>query len=105
MVEYATQGSGPAVLVLHGNLCGYDQGQPLAHMLDGAENKFITVSRPGYLRTPLDTGATFEQQADAYAAMLDEMGIDKVVVLAISGDGPRRCNSPYVTQIDVRRWF
>lgn len=88
MIEYATIGSGSAVLVLHGTLGGYDQAQMLAQKLDVSMRKFIFVSRPGYLRTPLATGVTFEEQADAYAALLDELGIDQVAVMATSGGGP-----------------
>src|SRR5262249_36370754 len=47
----------------------------------------IAVSRPGYLRTPLSSGATFEQQADLFAALLDKLKIKRVVVLASSGGG------------------
>lgn len=88
LVEYAQTGSGPSVLVLHGTIGGYDQGQMLVQMLGQSSKRYVSVSRPGYLRTPLDTGATFEQQADAYAALLDELGIDKVAVVAVSGGGP-----------------
>jgi len=88
IIEYATVGNGPAVLVLHGTLGGYDQMQMLAQKLGTSANKFIFVSRPGYLRTPLATGATFEEQADAYASLLDELGINQVAVIAISGGGP-----------------
>jgi pimeloyl-ACP methyl ester carboxylesterase len=47
----------------------------------------IAVSRPGYRRTPLSSGATFEAQADLFAALLDELGIDRAFVLAASGGG------------------
>ena len=87
-IEYATFGEGTAVLVLHGTIGGYDQGVVLAEMVDTEDHQFISVSRPGYLRTPLDTGATFPEQADAYAALLDELGIEQVALMAISGGGP-----------------
>ena len=87
-VEYSIIGEGPAVLVLHGTLGGYDQLQPMVRLLNAGSYRFIFVSRPGYLRTPLSTGGGFEEQADAYAALLDELGIDQVAVLAISGGGP-----------------
>ena len=87
-VEYSSVGEGPAVLVLHGTIGGYDQLQPMVRLLNAGSYRFIFVSRPGYLRTPLSTGETFEEQADAYAALLDELGIDQVAVLAVSGGGP-----------------
>jgi pimeloyl-ACP methyl ester carboxylesterase len=54
------------------------------------ENPFrlIAVSRPGYLRTPLEVGTTAEDQADALAALLDSLGIERVAVVGISGGGP-----------------
>ena len=88
VVEYVVVGDGPAVLVLHGTLGGYDQAQILTQTLGVLDKKFIFVSRPGYLRTPLSTGATFEEQADAYAALLDELGMERVAVIAVSGGGP-----------------
>lgn len=87
-IEYALSGKGPAVLILHGTIGGYDQAQVIAEMLGPDSYQFIAVSRPGYLRTPLATGETFEAQADAYAALLDRIGIEEVGVIAISGGGP-----------------
>ena len=87
-IEYSSFGDGPVVLVLHGTIGGYDQGQALAEMLDTDAYQFISVSRPGYLRTPLTTGMTFEEQADAYVALLDALEIEQVAVMAISGGGP-----------------
>lgn len=88
IIEYTMVGNGPAVLVLHGTLGGYDQTEIMASILDTSANTFIFVSRPGYLRTPLATGATFTEQAEAYVALLDELGIDQVAVVATSGGGP-----------------
>ena len=87
-IEYALLGKGPAVLILHGTIGGYDQAQIIAEMLGADSYQFIAVSRPGYLRTPLSTGETFEAQADAYVALLDQIGIDRVAVIAVSGGGP-----------------
>ncbi len=88
LIEYTSFGEGPAILVLHGTIGGYDQGQYLAEMLQSDEYQFISVSRPGYLRTPIESGATFPEQADAYIALLDELGISQVAVIAVSGGGP-----------------
>jgi len=87
-IEYALSGKGPAVLILHGTIGGYDQARVMAEILGTDAYQFIAVSRPGYLRTPLSTGKTFEAQADAYVALLDQIGIDKVAVIAVSGGGP-----------------
>ncbi|HKJ27723.1 MAG TPA: alpha/beta hydrolase, partial [Anaerolineales bacterium] len=50
--------------------------------------KFICPSRPGYLRSPLEVGRTAEEQADALAALLDALGIEKAALLACSAGGP-----------------
>ncbi|MGH2478916.1 MAG: alpha/beta fold hydrolase [Ktedonobacteraceae bacterium] len=100
-VEYALQGEGPAVLMIHGSPGGYDQGLGLAHLIDGPDFTYIAPSRPGYLRTPLSAGVSPEAQADLYAALLDALQIEQVIVLGMSGGGasalqfvlrhPRRC--------------
>ena len=48
----------------------------------------ISVSRPGYLRTPLSTGPSMAEQADAMAALLDVLDVDQVVPHGVSGGGP-----------------
>ena len=86
-VEFARRGEPPYVLILHGTPQGHNAsfiGEPLEAAGFGA----ITPSRPGYLRTPLNTGRTFAEQADAVAALLDTLGIDQVAVYALSGGGP-----------------
>ena len=46
------------------------------------------MSRPGYLRTPLEIGRTPPEQADCYVALLDCLGVAEAVVLGLSGGGP-----------------
>jgi pimeloyl-ACP methyl ester carboxylesterase len=90
-VEYQTVGHGPAVIYAHGTPGGYDQGISFTRFLGGEDNigcTFISPSRPGYLRTPLSSGATPEAQADLYAALLDALGIEKTSILGFSGGGP-----------------
>ena len=48
----------------------------------------IAPSRPGYGRTPLEIGKTHAESADCYAALLDVLKVDKVVVTGISAGGP-----------------
>jgi pimeloyl-ACP methyl ester carboxylesterase len=87
-VEYLIRGEGPTVLIFHGTPGGYDQATLLGSLL--AEDQFDVVapSRPGYLRTPLASGQSPEQQADAMAALIDTMGIPSVAVLASSSGTP-----------------
>jgi pimeloyl-ACP methyl ester carboxylesterase len=87
-VEYRLEGNGPVVLFLHGSPGGYDQGIPMAQALDLNGFTLLSLSRPGYRRTPLSSGETPEAQADLYAATLDALNIPQVTVVAISGGGP-----------------
>jgi pimeloyl-ACP methyl ester carboxylesterase len=86
-IEYATVGEGPPVLVAHGIGGGYDQGMLVTRLTDDRPFKIISVSRFGYLRTPLGPYTTPVQQADAYAALLDTLGIDRVAMVGISAGG------------------
>lgn len=87
-VEYRWWGEGEAVMLfLHGSPGGYDQYLPRPDPA-ATSVRVLAVSRPGYLRTPIDTGRTPEEQADAYAALLDALGIPEVIILAASGGGP-----------------
>lgn len=87
-VEYATRGDGQQVLAIHGTLGGWDQGLVGAEFLRVNGFRIIAPSRPGYLGTPLSTGRTFAEQGDAFAALLDALGIDSIPVFAASGGGP-----------------
>lgn len=87
-IEYAMTGEGPPVVVSHGMLGGYDQGLAIAGLIGLPGFCFVAVSRPGYLRTPLQTGRTFDQQADAFAALLDSLGISRAAIIGVSAGGP-----------------
>jgi pimeloyl-ACP methyl ester carboxylesterase len=89
-IEYAEIGQGPPVLIVHGDPGGYDQVYQVLK-LQHAENgdfKYIVPSRPGYLRTPITVGKTPKEQAEAFAALLDALKIEKVAVIGGSGGGP-----------------
>lgn len=83
-VEYARYGSGPTVLVLHGSAGGWDQGVHAAGVRLADERDVVAVSRLGYLGSTLPDGATTTLQADAYAELLDALGVDRADVLALS---------------------
>ena len=83
-IEFAEHGSGPPVLVCHGAPGGYDQAALIGGSLANAGFRVIAPSRPGFLRTPLTTGILFNEQADAFAALLDKLGIRRVSVLGFS---------------------
>jgi 2-hydroxy-6-oxonona-2,4-dienedioate hydrolase len=87
-IEYATTGSGPAVLVVHGAGGGFDQGLGIAGELASQGFQAITMSRFGYLRTPLPADASPAAQADAHACLLDELGIERAAIVGISAGAP-----------------
>jgi pimeloyl-ACP methyl ester carboxylesterase len=87
-MEFAMVGAGPVILQVHGGATGYDQSLALSWDLHETGFTILTPSRPGYVRTPLMTGSSPEQAADAMAGLLDVLGIDKVSVLGTSGGGP-----------------
>lgn len=83
LVEYAEFGnSGPIILEIHGSPGGFDQ------IIETKGFKTIAPSRPGYLRTPLSSGESPENQARLFSALLDELKIDSVIVKGTSGGGP-----------------
>ncbi len=86
-IEYTLAGSGPAVLVCHGTSsdCFSTAG---SEPLRAAGFQVLTPSRPGYGRTPEETGHTAAQAARAFICLLDELQIPSCAVLAISGGGP-----------------
>lgn len=83
-----TEGDGPVVLASHGGIGGVDQARLMMNWLDPAEYRLLSVSRPGYLGTPLASGRSFEEQADLFAALLDALGIERTAVVALSAGGP-----------------
>ena len=87
-VEFKRHGSAPYLLPFHGTPGGYDGILCLVAPFVDAGFGYISPSRPGYLRTPLNSGPTFEEQADTFAALLDELKVDKVVAYGVSGGGP-----------------
>jgi 2-hydroxy-6-oxonona-2,4-dienedioate hydrolase len=87
-IEYTEGGSGPAVLVIHGSGGGYDQGELIAQAVLGEQFHWITPSRFGYLRSTFSEGATWDDQAHAYAYLLDHLGVRKAAVIAMSHGGP-----------------
>jgi 2-hydroxy-6-oxonona-2,4-dienedioate hydrolase len=87
-IEFTQGGHGPPVLVIHGSGGGYDQGELLVEALLGDAFHWIAPSRFGYLRSTFHEGATFDDQAHAYAELLDHLGLDRVAVVAMSHGGP-----------------
>lgn len=87
-VEYAEVGTGYPVLISHGGAGGYDQGLVTAKTYFGEGVRCIAASRFGHLRTPLAEDSSAMAQADAYAALLDALNIERAAILGTSGGGP-----------------
>lgn len=88
-VEFDLSGdTGPVVLASHGGWGGLDQARLLLDWLDPARYRLLSVSRPGYLGTPLASGRTLEEQADLFAALLDALEIESAAVVPVSSGGP-----------------
>src|SRR5512138_2977387 len=86
-IEYIWMGKGPVLLVCHGT-------SQDCHSILGFESfieqgfSLLLPSRPGYGKTPLDTGRSNTQAAEALIALLDALNIPTCSVIAVSGGGP-----------------
>lgn len=88
-IEYSVRGEGTPVLLLHGAGGGYDQGLWSGKIILGQEGyKFISVSRFGYLRSPIPPRASIRTQASLYNALLNHLKVDRVIVVGVSAGGP-----------------
>jgi pimeloyl-ACP methyl ester carboxylesterase len=76
-----------AVLLIHGITGGYDQGLITGNNLLPQDNTMISISRFGYLKSDIPTNPSPINQCMAYKAVLDYLGVDKVVLLATSAGG------------------
>lgn len=102
-LEYADQGEGRPLLMIHGTGGGFDQGLNFCRPLLEAGYRIISPSRFGYLRTDFPDDPSSENQADALADLLDHLGIDKLPVaggsagalpaLAFAIRHPDRCSA------------
>ena len=100
-MEVAEAGSGPPFLMIHGTGGGFDQGLMFASRLAAAGYRIIAPSRFGYLRSPMPDDPSPEHQADAFADLLDALGIESVAIaggsagalsaLAFAIRHPKRC--------------
>lgn len=86
-IEYAEQGQGDPLILIHGAGGGYDQGLLIArNLFDHHRN--ITPSRFGYLRTPVPPDSSPGAQADAHAELLDYLEVGQAIVVGVSAGGP-----------------
>ncbi len=104
-VEFLVRGEGPAVLVFHGAPGGYDQAMLIGFTFVQDEFQIVAPSRPGYLRTPLTTGLSPEQQADAMASLIDTDGnFQRGGSGKFIGERPRPSNLPFDIRVRSGLW-
>ena len=86
-VEYAEQGAGNPVLVVHGI---YQDCVGGLLSVDGLvpDRRVIAPSRFGYLGSSIPTNATVAAQADAFVALLDALDIGQIDVIGLSAGAP-----------------
>ncbi len=84
-IEYVRVGEGYPILAVHGTMGGFDQGLLQPGPASGAGFQIIAVSRFGYLGSPMPEDVDFNRQADAYACLLDKLGIQQVAITTVSG--------------------
>ena len=87
-IEYAEVGQGPALLLVHGAGGGFDQALEMASEIAQDGFRVVTMSRFGYLGTPLPADASPQAQADAHACLLDALKIERAAIAGISAGGP-----------------
>ena len=87
-IEYADEGNGQAVLVIHGAGGGFDQGLGLGRELADRGFRVVAMSRFGYLRTPLPFDASAAAQADSHACLLDALKIQSAIIIGASAGAP-----------------
>jgi pimeloyl-ACP methyl ester carboxylesterase len=85
-IEYAVEGFGPPALVIHGAGGGYDQGLLLGRSFFGFQ--ITAPSRFGYLGTPTPADISPAAQADAHAALLESLRVERPVVVGVSAGAP-----------------
>jgi pimeloyl-ACP methyl ester carboxylesterase len=87
-VQYGERGQGPPVLFSHPLVGGFDVGLGCAQTWIGDGFRVIAPSRFGYLGSSLPPGVMPADQADAYALLLDALGIERAAVAGFSAGGP-----------------
>ena len=79
-LEWGEAGTGAPVLMVHGTGGGFDQGLAFCRRLSADGFRVIAPSRFGYLRSGYPDDPSSARQADAFVALLDHLGIDRLPV-------------------------
>ncbi len=87
LFEYADVGQGLPILYFHGTGAGNDAAIIMERSLLDDGFRLIVPNRPGYYGTPLSCGRSPSDCADLAAELLDQLDIERVVVIGTSGGG------------------
>jgi len=88
-IEYAEAGSGTSLLIVHGAGGGFDQGMEFGGASLALRGFYVVASsRFGYLRTPAPDDPSPAAQADAFAALMDALGITRTAIIGVSAGAP-----------------
>lgn len=85
-MSYVDRGEGEVILSVHGIFGGYDQAYDTCKDFS-SDYRILAPSRFGYLGSDIFGNGTPAEQATAYVELLDQLGIDKVSLLATSAGG------------------
>jgi pimeloyl-ACP methyl ester carboxylesterase len=80
-LEFAVAGAGPPLLMIHGTGGGFDQGLSFSAATRERGVRIVAPSRFGYLRSDFPPDPSSEHQADAFVALLDHLGIARIVAM------------------------
>jgi len=87
-IEYVIDNKkGTTVLLIHGIVGGYDQGVQTAKNLLPENQRYISISRFGYLRSDIPANPTPSNQCEAFRMVLEQNEIKDVILLATSAGG------------------
>lgn len=91
IVEYADLGQGIPILYFHGNDVGNDSVVMMEKSLLDDGFRLIAPNRPGYYGTPVTSGRTPSDCADLSAELLDQLRIERAVIIGTSAGGAAAC--------------
>ena len=84
-LHHEVRGDGSAVLLVHAGIADARMWGPLAERLVAAGYRTIAPDLPGFGRTPIEPGVV--SNPGALVALLDELGLDRVPIVAASWGG------------------
>jgi pimeloyl-ACP methyl ester carboxylesterase len=83
-IEFALEGTGEPLLVIHGAGGGWDQALDMTQQAGSHGFQIIAPSRFGYLQSTITENFSNSKQAEAYVQLLDNLKVARASVIAIS---------------------